>query len=216
MSSRRRSVSAFGSFESGQSRRDQNLAGLRSCSTRFSVDVDDVITPTRRPRTRSQTQAPEPQVPDNMSVDEEENWTYANEGFSQQTDLEKLRYESCKRRIIPNLNLDYDLLIKLGFMPSIEKAFGNLTWSDFIHHSASYYLDLALEMMVTMDIVQSSNLVDSLRFRVREDWKIVSLRQIGTLLGFRESAPEDVEVGRDILEDFWSKISLAQRRKEPK
>ena len=54
---RRHSVSEMGSSDSGRLRRDQ---GLRGCSSRFSVDVEDVMEPVRRPCTRSQAQA---QVP---------------------------------------------------------------------------------------------------------------------------------------------------------
>ena len=86
-SSRRHSVSEMGSSDFGRTlRHDQ---GLRGCSSRFSVNVDDVLEPARRPRTRSSTRAQD-QDSQPMNVDEEE-WKFSPEGFSLRTSFEEQR-----------------------------------------------------------------------------------------------------------------------------
>jgi len=97
LSSRRHSISEMESSDSGNLRRDQ---GLRGCSSRFSVDVEDVMEPVRRPRTCSQAQVPQPM---NIDDDEEEEWEYASEGFSLRSSIEEQRYKSCKEELGPTL-----------------------------------------------------------------------------------------------------------------
>jgi len=101
--------------------------------------------------------------------DEEEEWRYASEGFSLHSSIEEQRYKSCKERIRPNLDLDFDCMKALDFEASIERAFLNLGCGPFIHISATYQKDLALEIITTMDIVQSSDGINNLRFRIKEN-----------------------------------------------
>ena len=146
--SRRHSVSEMGSSGSRRSHCDQ---GLRGCSSRFSVDVEDVMEPVRRPRTHAQAQA---QVPQAMNVDDDdEEWEYAAEGFSLRSSIEEQRYKNCKERMRPNLDIDYDFMRVLDFEPNLERTFANLGWSIFAHISANFQKDLALEIMTTMDLV---------------------------------------------------------------
>lgn len=198
----------MGSSDSGRFRRDQ---GLRGCSSRFSVDVEEVAEPVRRPRTRSQAQEPQP-----MNVDEEEAWTYTSEGFSLRSAAEAQRYLNCKERVRPNLDLDFDFMRALDFEASIERAFLNLGWSTFIHISGSFQFDLALEIMVTMDIVQSSDGINNLRFRVKETWTELSFGTIGSLLGFHANAPETIEVDSPTLEAFWLLIATGTSKERTK
>ena len=139
--------------------------------------------------------------------DDDEEWKYAAEGFSLRSSIEEQRYLSCKERIRPNLDLDFDFMKILDFEASIERAFSNLGWSHFIHISASFQKDLALEIMTTMDIVQSSDGIDNLRFRIKENWTELSFGTIGSLFGFHANAPETIEVDSPSLENFWSLIA---------
>ncbi|WVZ53224.1 hypothetical protein U9M48_004196 [Paspalum notatum var. saurae] len=80
----------MGSSDSDRSlRRDQALqGGLGGCSSRLSINVDDVIEPARRPRTHSQSQA-QAQGYEEMEVDED--WKHTNEGFTLRSDHEEQR-----------------------------------------------------------------------------------------------------------------------------
>lgn len=209
-SSRRHSVSDYGSSDSGRTvRHDQ---GLRSCSTRFNAD--EVLEPARRPRTRSSTRA---QVHEPMNIDEDEDqWKYSAEGFSLRTSVEEARYHSCLNRLRSNYDLDLDLMGQLEFTPSIQKFFDHLGWGNFIHISALYHRDLALEILATMDIIISSDLVHKLRFRVREEWKELSISTIGSLLGFMDNALPDVEVNQNVLDNFWLQISSSPTKERVK
>ena len=80
-------------------------------------------------------------------------------------------------------------------------------WSNFIHLSATYQTDIALEIMTTMDIVSSSDSSHTLRFRLKEDWVEISFGTIGYLLGFWENTPETIEVNQEVLESFWLQIA---------
>ena len=123
----------MGSSDSDRSlRRDQGLHGCSSC---FSINIDEVLEPSRR-RTRSSTRAQD-QAPQPMNVDEDQ-WKFTPEGFSLRTNLKEQRYNSCQNRITSNFDLDFDFLGRLDFAPSIEKAFKHLGWSNFIHISATY------------------------------------------------------------------------------
>ena len=82
----------------------------------------------------------------------------------------------------------------LDFEASIERAFHNLGWSPFIHISANCQKDLALEIITTMDTVQSSDGIYNLRFRIKENQTELSFGTIGSLLGFHANAPENIEV----------------------
>ena len=202
----------MGSSGSEQSlRRDQ---GLRGCSSRFSVEVEDVMEPVRRPRTRSQSQVPQPMNIDDDDDDEE--WKYSSEGFSLRSAIEEQRYNSCKERIRSNLDLDHDFMKVLNFDSSIEKSFLNLGWGPFIHISASYQSDLALEIMTTMDIVQSSDGISTLRFRLKENWTDISFGTVGALFGFHTNAPESIEVDNTTLENFWLRIASGHSKERMK
>ena len=63
--------------------------------------------------------------------------------------------------------------------------------------------------MTTMDIVSSSDLNNTLRFRLKEDWVEISFGMIGSLLGFWENTPDNdnIEVNQDVLESFWLQIA---------
>ncbi|WVZ80124.1 hypothetical protein U9M48_027627 [Paspalum notatum var. saurae] len=93
---RRYSVSEMGISDSDRSlRRDQ---GLHGCSSRFAVNIDEVLEPSRR-RTRSSTRAQD-QAPQPMNVDEDQ-WKFTPEGFSLRTNLKELRPNS--ESLVPDL-----------------------------------------------------------------------------------------------------------------
>ena len=201
LSLRRHSISEMGSSDSDRSLRwDQ---GLHGCSSHFSINVDEVIEPSRR-RTCSSTRAQE-QAADPMHVDEEEDWEFTPEGFSLRTNIEETRHKC--RRLAPNFDIDYNFMNELRFTPSIEKAFQNLGWSGFVQISAICQKEIALEILTTMDIVNSSDLNHTLRFRIKEEWVDITFNMIGSLLGFWKNCPENTKVNQEVLETFWLQIA---------
>ena len=88
-----------------------------------------------------------------------------------------------------------------------------MSWSNFIHLSAIYQRDIALEIMITMDVVQSSDLNYTLRFRIKEKWAEISFCVIGSLLGFWENPPDSIEVNQDVLDSFWLQIASNSSKK---
>ena len=73
--------------------------------------------------------------------------------------------------------------------------------------SAIYQREIALEMLVTMDQGVNEEGDLCLRFRLKEEWKVVTLKHISDIMGFRPDAPDNIEVSKQELKEFWLKIS---------
>ena len=75
--------------------------------------------------------------------------------------------------------------------------------------------EVALEMFMTLkkiiDVVDDEE-VPCLKFQLKNEEKVITFGEIRSLLGFKSNANEMVEVEDGELDEFWTKIAIANGR----
>nr|CAB3480413.1 unnamed protein product [Digitaria exilis] len=113
-------------------------------------------------------------------------------GFVIMTKEEEERLKHLEGRLRPKSDFYDDAFTKLGFYNGIHLLLENLCWRLFSDRiQAHVYEDVALEMLMTMKIVQ--RVVDGeenyfLEFRVNDEEKAISYDDVRSSLAFKEDA----------------------------
>ena len=200
-SSRRHSVS-----ESPRSMEEDNpalrsdmllLGGMRdprSSSMRFTEGMPPP------PRRSTRSSAPPPYKPKNSEY-----------GFIILSKEEEERLKFMKGRLRANYDFDDEALVKLGFHHDIYELLENIGWKLFSDGvTVDMQEEVALEMFMTLE--KSTEVVDDeevpcLKFRLKNEEKVITYGEIGSLLGFKSNAYEMVQVEDGELDEFWTKIA---------
>ena len=99
---------------------------------------------------------------------------------------------------------------KLGFHHDIYKLLENIGWKLFSDGVTVDMQEVALEMFITLkkitEVVDDEE-VPCLKFRLKNEEKVITYGAIGSLLGFKSNASEMVEVEDGELDEFWMKIA---------
>ena len=116
-----------------------------------------------------------------------------------------------KGRLRANYDFDDEALEKLGFHHDIHKLLENIGWKLF-SDGVTVHLqeEVALEMFMTLKKITKvvdDEEVPCLKFWLKNEEKVITCGEIGSLLGFKSNANEMVEVEDGELNEFWTKIA---------
>ena len=124
---------------------------------------------------------------------------------------EEERLKFMKGRLRANYDFDDEALEKLGFHHDIYKLLENIGWKLFSDGvTVDMQEEVALEMFMTLEKITEvvdDEEVPCLKFRLKNEEKVITYGEIGSLLGFKSNANEMVEVEDGELDEFWTKIA---------
>src|SRR6185312_1401577 len=161
------------------------LGGMRdprSSSMRFTERMPPP------PRRSTRSSAPPPYKP-----------KHSEYGFAILSMEEEERLKFMKGRLRANYDFDDEALEKLGFHHDIYKLLKNIGWKLFSDGvTVDMQEEVTLEMFMTMEKTTEV---------VKNEEKVITYGEIGSLLGFKSNANEMVEVEDGELDEFWTKIA---------
>ena len=124
---------------------------------------------------------------------------------------EEERLKFMKGRLRANYDFDDEALEKLGFHHDIYKLLENIGWKLFSDGvTVDMQEEVALEMFMTLEKITEvvdDEEVPCLKFWLKNEEKVTTYRETGSLLGLKSNAYEMVQVEDRELEEFWTKIA---------
>ena len=157
------------------------------------------------PRRSTRSSAPPPYKPKNSEY-----------GFIILSKEEEERLKFMKGRLRANYDFDDEALVKLGFHHDIYELLENIGWKLFSDGvTVDMQEEVALEMFMTLE--KSTEMVDGeevscLKFRLKNEEKVITYGEIGRLLGFKSNAYEMVQVEDGELDSKIAKDVNHQRK----
>lgn len=112
------------------------------------------------------------------------------EDFSLLSTEEEHIYDSVGHRLIYNIDLDEEFLIKVGLWANLSTCINdNLGWDPFCMFGIGFYYELIIEFLSTMDWKDDEARNEFISFHVRDEKKFIMFEQLEAIFRFQPGAP---------------------------